>query len=367
MERSRMAAARRLRLFDGVGRAVHLAAWKLRLLEYAWAMAERERASRVAVPGRIRARMLRQGFLGESWVLYDLARNDPALYLRDLPRFVRTRLINREAALLLDDKLLFDRFFRAFARHLPQVFGVVRRGRAFAGPDGGPPVDAVPWLAALLRRERALVAKPVSGGGGRGVEVLRLDNRPPDEARLAEVAAGAERRIVTAFVEQHPAMAELHPATTNTLRVLTMQDDAQEPFVAAAAMRVGTAASAPTDNWIRGGLSAEIDPQSGRTGPGAAYPAGRDRMEWHARHPDSGAAIEGFAVPHWPAIRDGLLAMCRAYPPLHYVGWDVVPTEDGFRVIEGNNYTGVNLLQIHRPLLADPRVAAFYRRHGVLA
>ena len=44
----------------------------------------------------------------------------------------------------------------------------------------------------------------------------------------------------------------------------------------------------------------------------------------------------------------------------------MVVTDDGFRILEGNQYTDVNLLQIHGPLLADPRVAAFYRRHRVI-
>jgi hypothetical protein len=43
----------------------------------------------------------------------------------------------------------------------------------------------------------------------------------------------------------------------------------------------------------------------------------------------------------------------------------VVVTEDGFRILEGNNFSDVNLLQIHGPLLKDERVAAFYSRHGI--
>jgi hypothetical protein len=43
-----------------------------------------------------------------------------------------------------------------------------------------------------------------------------------------------------------------------------------------------------------------------------------------------------------------------------------VVTEDGFRILEGNKYPDVHILQVHRPLLADDRIRAFYRRHGVI-
>lgn len=49
-----------------------------------------------------------------------------------------------------------------------------------------------------------------------------------------------------------------------------------------------------------------------------------------------------------------------------YVGWDIIVTDDGYKIIEGNNYSDVNLLQIHRPLLADPRVRRFYLYHGII-
>lgn len=361
------------RVADSLGRIVHLAAWKLRRLEYAWSLVEKEIDSTVRVPWSVRPGSWRRGFLSESWVLYDLRTNDWRDYLSDHSRFVKTRLINRDYAAVLDNKLLFDRFLGRFPRYLPALYGIVSGGAIV--PLGGDESEAgvAERLMALLLTQGAVVLKPVTGGGGRGFTLLtmgddglRLNGRPIGAADLDRLATECDGCLVSEHVRQHPALARLHAATTNTVRVLTMQDDEDRPFVAAAVLRIGRRRSEPTDNWTRGGLSAGVDLASGRVGRAASYPAGRDRLEWHSAHPDGGAPIEGFTVPHWDRIRAGILEVSRALPVLRYVGWDVVATGDGFRILEGNSYTDVNLLQIHRPLLADERVAAFYRRHGVL-
>lgn len=66
-------------------------------------------------------------------------------------------------------------------------------------------------------------------------------------------------------------------------------------------------------------------------------------------------------------MRAGILALAGRLSFLPYVGWDVVVTERGHAVLEGNHYCDVNLLQVHGPLLRDERVRALYARHGVLS
>lgn len=58
--------------------------------------------------------------------------------------------------------------------------------------------------------------------------------------------------------------------------------------------------------------------------------------------------------------------MAAAFPYLLRLGWDVVLTddEDGFPVLEVNAHAAMRTLQVHRPLLRDPRVRRFYEYHG---
>lgn len=361
------------RLSRFAAKLVHHAAWRLRLLEYAWEGVERELASTVRVPWHKRPGMWRRGFLSESRVLYGFPRDDWRDFLADYPRFVHTRLINGRHGAVLDDKLMFQRFLAGYEHLLPEMHGVVWRGELHTLDGETPPQPAADAVRTLADEAGTLALKPSRGGGGRGFHLLRsggagltINGRHVDADALPGLLEKCDGHIVTEYVRQHPELSRLYPQTTNTVRVLTMVGEDNEPFVAAAVLRVGTALSDPSDNWIQGGLCAPIDIGSGRLGRAANYPSGGDRMTWHERHPDTGAQIEGTWVPRWARVAAGLLDVVREFPVFRYVGWDLVVTEGGFRIIEGNNYTGVNLFQIHRPLLADPRVAAFYRRHGVV-
>ncbi|MGW8179033.1 MAG: sugar-transfer associated ATP-grasp domain-containing protein, partial [bacterium] len=50
---------------------------------------------------------------------------------------------------------------------------------------------------------------------------------------------------------------------------------------------------------------------------------------------------------------------------LPYIGWDVIITEDGPRIIEGNPWPGIQLIQVHYPLFNNVRFREFMEFHGV--
>jgi len=334
-------------------------------------LAEKELRSTVPVPIGRRLRMWRQGFLGESFVIYRLDRNNPALYVTDFQRHVRTPDLNGRYRFLLKDKLLFERTMRNFPAQQIATFGVIRGGRMHFTGTGNR--DAADYLLGLLDSRPRLVVKPVAGGAGGNVRLLfrengrlLLNDRPVSSDELRGVTRLMRNDIVMEHVQQHPNIAALYPRTTNTLRVLTMWDSERaEPFIAGAVLRIGRDQCYPVDNWSQGGLTADADLETGRLGKGVSHPGRSRSLNWCTRHPDTGARIEGLALPHWPEIRTEMLEICRSLPFLLYVGWDLILTADGFRLLEGNHYPDLNLMQVHRPLLAKERVAYFYKTHGV--
>lgn len=321
------------------------------------------------MPVARRLALLRAGFLSESGLLYEQSgHSDLKDYLTDWGRLERTARLDEPWVSILDDKLSFWGFMRNFSEHVAPVLGVVRGGRLVRLEATG----SAPAAAGLAALRTKLVLKPCSGSGGMGICVYAyhdgshaLDGEPLTDVALLDRLAG-EIWLVCPFLEQAGYARAVFPAVTNTIRLLTLYDEeAGEAFLARAVHKFGRRGTGAVDNWEKGGISARIDLASGRLGKGACFYPER-RLRVYADHPDSGAPIEGAAIPDWSAVRDGLVELASRLPFLPYIGWDVVVTDGGYALIEGNNRPGVSALQVHGPLLDDPRVRRFYERHHVI-
>ncbi|MBN1461631.1 MAG: hypothetical protein JXA57_19035 [Armatimonadetes bacterium] len=329
---------------------------------------DKERATRFPLTPGTRLRSWRLGFLGESSVIYDWARNAPMDYVTDLERFALCPSVNGNSSLILDDKIVFRKvvgLVLPVPRHIGELhLGALRRSNNKQDLS----------LEEFLATENSFVVKPVRGGGGSSVRVFEktldvwtINGTQHCLDSIISILRSLRSSLVDEKVQNGEYAARISGATLNTLRILTMAGPGPgSPFIARAIHRFGTSRSAPVDNWTQGGLSVSLDVDSGVLGKGATYPVD-GKLKWYSVHPETGEPIEGVTVPWWDTIKKEVLRAADIFSHVPYIGWDVVAREDGFVVIEGNSNTDVNLLQLHGPLLTDSRVLDFYRRHGALA
>src|SRR5690606_17716431 len=135
----------------------------------------------------------------------------------------------------------------------------------------------------------------------------RVPRDAADDRLLAPGKRGAH--IVTEVIEQSAFTRSLHPGTTNTVRfVPCLAPQVGGAFLLRAVLRIGTSASAPVDNFSKGGLSALIDSEHGTLSRAATFPKS-GRLEWRSDHPDTGARLEGATIPRWAEIRERFLDM----------------------------------------------------------
>lgn len=319
----------------------------------------------------------RGGFKATSKTFFDLAHGadkDYRNYLPDAAFQPMSQTNGPFAHGILDDKLLFERLLRSYVP-VPEALALIERGEVFATPASATIRDAESLLE--YASEQPLILKPALGAKGKGVFSLRheaggfyLDSAATSLKAVLSYLAGLDNYLVTPWVQPAPYAAAVFPQAGNTIRVITLRDpgDGHRPFIATAFHKFGTKVSAPTDNWSRGGLIAPLDVATGRLSAGLEeLSQTQGRPVTHATHPETGARIEGLQIPRWQAVQEQLLGMLEQFPFFRYVGWDVLMTETGFSVLEGNAAPAIVSLQLTRPLLDDLRVRRFVAHHGVKA
>ncbi|MFO7545422.1 MAG: sugar-transfer associated ATP-grasp domain-containing protein [Trueperaceae bacterium] len=325
------------------------------------------------LPFATRIRAWRHGFSGWSWLSYDLDHNDWRAYLPDEANARAQKIDGPVARSVLRNKLLFETVVGQHVR-VPRIHAAIERGRITPLAeefDVADPAKLVHWC----REYGGVVIKPVDAAEGRQVVSLevvdgeiRLDKRVVTDEAAARQVASSDGCIVTEMIRQGSFGHAIFSDAVNTLRVVTMTDvDTGEPFVAVAIHRFGTAKSAPTDNVSRGGLRSGVDLETGELTFASAswtHQRGVGFVDHHT-HPDSGTHITGTRVPRWDEVKATLVRLVQRFPMMLYVGWDVVVTDDDIVVIEGNHSPNL-ATQMYRPYLGDPRIARFFRHHGVV-
>jgi len=297
------------------------------------------------------------------------------MYISDITKFTQSAKINSIYNACIKNKVNFASTLDSLGIRTPCLHAHLLKGK-FRAVNGAALDASVPEaMIGLPDVAYPLVFKPSFGGAGKGI--FFLDRRNGDffingvqasPAELAELFGSLNHFMVTEYVHQAAYAEKLYPATVNTLRILTLWDyEKDEPFIAAAAHRIGTKRVTPIDNFHggMGGLSCKIDVETGVLGPGATV-SEEGSLEWHDVHPESGERIAGVVVPGWETIVDELLHTAARLPYAPCIGWDLVVVEDGWTCLEGNSPPGLFVWQVHQAMLQDPRARRFYEHHGVI-
>ena len=175
-----------------------------------------------------------------------------------------------------------------------------------------------------------VIAKPLDGTCGEGIFKIQASKvQQWDElyARCRDL-----HLLLEECVRACEPLEQLHPASLNTIRVVTLSKG-DKFAVFGALLRMGAHGSV-IDNTHAGGVFAPINPDTGCIDT-PAIDALNHRYE---RHPDTDVPIVGFAIPHWEQIVETCRQAALVMPDLRFAGWDLYPLADGrIELIEGNH------------------------------
>lgn len=306
---------------------------------------------------------LYRGFLSEKYYLYELYKNDYRHYLSDF-HIAQARWINDPYSELLSNKYLFYKIFNDKIQ-TPKLYGIIINGKYIA--DGL-------TFSELIKLDK-FILKPILGGGGQGIVWIQKNNDNflinqnqiiSAEELEKKLFYSLNNYLVCEQIKPSSFSLSLYPNSINTIRILTLQDiTTGNYFIAAAAQRIGVKTSAPQDNFSRGGLSANINVETGELSDATTHPFKSKHIRYDV-HPETQHPIKGQTIPNWKNITFELISFLKKYPFFKAVGWDILLTDNGFCIIEGNHHADPDVLQCHKALLIDNRIKNFYKYHKII-
>lgn len=205
--------------------------------------------------------------------------------------------------------------------------------------------DDYPEFCRFVEKHPEFVVKPADMGGGQGVHKATVDPKLSEEERknrfhelLAECEQNKKRYlrgkengvILEELIIQVPELAAMHPGSVNGIRATTVRVG-DKVTVFHPWFKIGRFGQFLT-SAVFGTLDAVIDAETGVV----ITPGCSEYYERFDVHPDTGVPILGFQIPKWKELVETVTELAMKLDTVNYVGWDMVLTEKGWVLMEGN-------------------------------
>lgn len=176
-----------------------------------------------------------------------------------------------------------------------------------------------------------IVVKDSMGQCGWDVEIIKSGDFNHDSLLKYMKSKGFD--LAEEFIVQHPEISRLSDSGVNTVRIISQLNKDNEVEILGARMRISV--NTHVDNLASGNIATPVDLETGRlNGLGIYSDITKDRV---SKHPVSGIELEGFQIPLWEQCLDLVKRASLHRPENRAIGWDVVLTERGPEMLEGNH------------------------------
>jgi len=300
-----------------------------------------------------------RGFTPNKGIYYDFKTHGYNSYVTDYSRYLKTVFINYKFRNLFKDKFVSYFYLKQFTDKVVPIYALI---------DGGLPflIKENTTLENLLKSEGKFVIKPRMGRGGEGVVVLEVINGKYHlngaPVSFPNLFTRFKDHILVPYVTPHDYAVKINPKSLNTIRLLTCVLD-DEVLVLRAGHRFGGKNTGFVDNFAQGGISANINVETGEIDDPTALDGKTFKKLKVFTHPDSKEKISGIKIPYWHTVKRDIVKLHDSMKYIKYVGWDIAITPEDYRIIEANYVSDLDGLQMHAPLLTNEISRKFYYQY----
>lgn len=267
---------------------------------------------------------------------------------RKINKIIKERLITGNTE-ILDDKLAFGKLLEDNRIETPKVIAFNNKN-IMVNKDNEIKLDSIDELVNVLNRfiarstSKSVFIKPFNGTGGKNTFKLAGNQKATNENIILLYNLLEKQKFVfqESIIQNH-IINEIYDKSVNTIRIHTYYDKKNENVkITSALMRFGFGGSI-VDNGGAGGLFVPVD-LSNWTLRGVGRTYFKNGGETFDKHPDSGVTFKGFKIPESHLIEKEIYEVAKLIGR-ELVGWDVVLTNKGPMILEGNQRAHFMMMQ----------------------
>ena len=210
-----------------------------------------------------------------------------------------------------------------------------------------------------LIKEKPIAAKACKGGHGVGFIKLECKNEDyyannvrKTEDEMLSIIRGLEDYIITDYEKPHQFYQNLCGADTfAVIRVTTVFDETDGPQLTNALIRLGCKGAGITTDH-EGTIYVGLTLEEGK----AFKPLIRvadNLYETCLIHPDTCKSLENFVVPNWDKLKKLVLSVSKHVSITPYLVMDIIPTQEGFSILEINSHGQMGNMEPFYPFCAN--------------
>ncbi|MDP8052294.1 sugar-transfer associated ATP-grasp domain-containing protein [Pasteurella atlantica] len=289
-----------------------------------------------------------RGYISDQYILYNLKEHNIKNYLSEMDWHC-SRFINQPFEFVLNNKVICNQVLSHYVR-VPEIFAI-KTGSQILATGNNYSIYNLRDVFELVKQHKKLFLKPYLGGKGSDVYYLEyiedqflVNKQVKIDKDILKLCNKLNNWILCEAIEQHSYANNFYDKTFNTIRIVTVRNiETHQMDVVFAVQRIGTSKTIPVDNGSKGAIIAKIDLETGIL----SFAKSLHNLTTYTKHPNSQKVIEGVVIPNWEKIKQQIMALANQFSYLHLIAWDILVMQDGnICVVEANNSTGVNVLQL---------------------